>query len=265
MLVRGIRIGALCWRIVAHPDVRVKVRMVERGRPVVYGRGVMAAFRVLLIAVALTAPVWALHATSVSACSCGSTGASIADAEIVAVGTVTDMRPVSGLPDSSTAPEFLHANVVSEIAVEEYLWGSGGPSLLVYSDTVIRMGPEEEFAVLPGPHPDCSYGLRLDARYLLIFTDANEELWASSCSGTVREIRSDDPLADVRQFLQVPTLEPTPEATQQPQPTIVEFPASGFGEGGTNRSSAWPIALVASGALVLLSGVAILLDRRRAS
>ena len=227
----------------------------------------MAALRVCLIALALTAPVWALHATTVSACTCGSTWASVADAEIVAVGTVIDMRLAGGLTDGSTTPDYRGIEVVSEIAVEEYIQGSGGSSLLVHSENAVRIGPGDEFSVSRGPQPDCSYGLRLGGRYLVFFADTNEEYWTSACSGNVREIRPNDALVDVRQFLQKPTLEPTiettPETTQQAQPTVVEFPESGLGRGDSDRASAWPIALAASGALISLSGVAILLNQRR--
>ncbi len=226
----------------------------------------MAAFRVFLIALALTAPVWALSAIPAHACSCGSTWVPLLDAEIVAVGIVGDVRPAAPLPVRDDEPElppgdtlasqyFSRVEVISEILVDEYLRGAAGDALLVHSSTTVQVDPDGELTVADGIQPDCGYGLRLDARYLVFFSDANEEYWTSGCSGNVREIRHDDALTDIRQLLQEPVT----------QPTVVDLPETGMGSGDTDSSVGWQVTAAAGVLLTASASVIFVTLRRRPS
>ena len=255
MLVRDIRIGALCGRIVAHAHPRVKVRLVERERPVVYGRGVMAAFRVFLIALALAAPVWALNATTVSACSY-SLRDSVRTADLIAVGTIEEFRVLPA--ESVTHPEEFGDWTPVEIhfSVSDYTKGSGPEVLLVFqpAEEIGREG-EHISRISMSNGTSCARGLGLGEHcvWLLAHRDSThyETITPAGCTAdqSAAAINADG----IRQLL---------EEQATTDPTIVSLGDAGAGPTRSGSEFQWLVAAAAgSGVTMLLAGVAI---RRRA-
>ena len=241
--------------------------MLERLRPVVYGMSVMAAFRVFLIALALTAPVWTLHATTVSACSCGFDGNTFAErlraADIVVVGVITDVRVIDELPartpqllpDGSVEPEgFNDVEVESDFAVDDYLKGSGPSTLVIRSRTGVLRHGTGEVEIYEGTSPSCSRGLALSASYLVYRAEPlDDPLQTSACDVSIRLIENEEQLQEIRQLLQEPT----------PHPTVVDLPETGTGSVDPESSLAWQITAAAAGALLAVSASAALVTLRR--
>ncbi len=197
---------------------------------------VMAAFRVFLIAVALAAPVWALNATTVSACTCGIQllEDSVAQAEFIVLGTVASVRSTDPPQEFEGSPW-----LVSTVSVEEYLKGSGPPTL------------QHTF---PGNIASCQSGNREGNRYLLAYVRQSDGTFGTSfCSGSLdltdaRGEAAAQHVQDVRDLLESP---------------VVGFPDTGTGLAQPDSSLSWLLAATAgSGAALLLAGAAL---RRRPS
>ena len=247
--------------------MHVEVRLVEHGCPVLYGIGAMAAFRVLLIALALTAPVWALHATTVSACSCGFDGNTFAErlraADIVVVGVITDVRVIDELPartpqllpDGSVEPEgFNDVEVESDFAVDDYLKGSGPSTLVIRSRTGVLRHGTGEVEIYEGTSPSCSRGLALSASYLVYRAEPlDDPLQTSACDVSIRLIENEEQLQEIRQLLQEPT----------PHPTVVDLPETGMRSGDPDGSLSWHVTAAAAGLLLAASASAIFVAVRR--
>lgn len=200
----------------------------------------MAAFRVFLIALALTAPVWALSAVPAHACSCGRDRLSLEEsleiADVVAVGVVSDARPSPGEP-SLSPNTYGSMQIDVEIEIEEYLRGSGSRPMVLHTRGSVFVDADGEVSVEPGGNPSCGYVPELQSRLLLYFETEDEDLVLNSCltNTNANEVRIEE---------------------------AIEYLKS---EREAENSSIWPLALAASGLLILLSGAAIFLSRRRAS
>ena len=119
----------------------------------------MAACRILLAALILAGSLWAITAESVHACTgdLGTLEGNVASAEIIVIGTVTEVREPELLPTPAplsppNGPED-HRFVFAEatVAVERYLKGSGGATVK---------------HVYPSPNP-CWTANEIGRRYLL--------------------------------------------------------------------------------------------------
>ncbi|MCH7579462.1 MAG: hypothetical protein IIB22_04405 [Chloroflexi bacterium] len=249
----------------------MKVRFIECGCPVVYGMGVMVAFRVFLIALALTAPVWALHATSVSACSCVGSSDTLEQrlqaADVVLVGRVVDLRLDQELP--SRTPQFNPDNgeeisdwyqgidVVSVFRVDELLRGSAPNPLEIHSYTDVSVGPGDEVLISSGGSGDCGFAFTLESRYVLYYsTELGERVSTGGCSQDRVSIQDDQHLEKLKQLLHQP----------KPQPTVVDLPETGMGSGDPDGSLSWHVTAAAAGVLLAAFASAIFVAvRRRAS
>ena len=201
----------------------------------------MAAFRVFLIVLALTAPVWALHATNVSACTCGIQllEDSVAQAEFIVLGTVERVEATD--PPQEVAQEFDKLPwLVSTVLVEEYLKGSG-PATVQHT--------------FLGNFAGCQSGNREGNRYLLAYVRRSDgTLGTSFCSGSLDLTGASGEAAaqhvqDVRELLENP---------------VVGFPDTGTGTGDPGDSSlGWQVTAAAGVALAVSASAALVALRRR--
>lgn len=224
----------------------------------------MVAFRVFLIALALTAPVWALHATSVSACSCMSDTSveRLRAADIVVAGVISDVSLIERLPartpqfapDGSIEPEgFYDVEVESEFTVDEYLRGSGPSTLTIRSRTSVLRYGTGELEIYEGTSPSCSRGLALSANYLIYRAEPlDDPLQTSACDRSIQRIQDDQQLQEFRQLLQEPT----------PQPPVADLPETGMGGGDPGSSLGWQAMVAAVGVLLAASVILFSLRRR---
>lgn len=236
-------------RVVTHAHVRVKVRFIERGRLVVYGMSAMAAFRVFLITLALTAPVWALQAMTVSACTCGlDLPRIIARAELVVLATVLDQDIVEGPVIKSG-----QYRVESTIVIDTYLKGKGPERLSVWSTASVREDADGAFEIIHGLGAGCEWAPTPGVRYLMFVARDEEGAYqAGGCSSYADGEFVDELVDDIRQLLQEPT----------PQPTIVDLPETGTGVSVADSSLSWQIT-AAAGLLLAASASAIFVAVRR--
>ena len=230
----------------------------------------MAAFRVFLIALALTAPVRALHAVTVQACSCaGSTDTleqRLRAADVVVVGMISNIRVIDKLPprtpqilpDGSFESEgYDDVEVESDFVVSEYLRGAGPSTLLIRSKTFVEQHGSGEVKIYEGSSPSCSRGLALSANYLIYKAEPlDDPLQTNACDVSIRLIEDDEQLQEIRQLLQEPP----------PQPTVIDFPDTGTGSVEPDSSLGWQVTAAAAGLLLTASAsAAFFAIRRRAS
>ncbi|MCH8161045.1 MAG: hypothetical protein IIB88_04015 [Chloroflexi bacterium] len=212
----------------------------------------MAAFRVFLIAVALTAPVWALHATTVSACTF-SLRDNVRAADLIAVGRIDDIRVLPAESDP-LLEEFDLTPVEIQLAVSDYLKGVGSEDLLVYRTAVDLTYEGDRLSGIFTSRTDCgrAVGLGEHCVWLLAHRDSThyETITPAGCTAdqSAAAINADG----IRQLL---------EEQATTAPTVVSLGDVGTGPTGSGSEFQWLLAATAgSGAAMLLAGAAL---RRR--
>ncbi len=212
----------------------------------------MAAFRVLLIAVALTAPVWALHATSVSACSY-SLRDSVRTAELIAVGTIDEFHVLGASSVAEPGEPGALMSVEIQVSVSNYLKGSG-PEKLRVSKPAAEISPDGEVLGLASG-TSCARAISLNSHCVLVLIRGASGLYEENAPMQCSEGRPGvaDLVDSMRQLI---------DEIATTEPTIVSLGDAGNGPTGSGSEFPWLVAATAgSGAAMLLAGVAI---RRRA-
>ena len=162
----------------------------------------MAAFRVFLIALALTAPVWALHAGPAEACTCGMDLARMVDsADLIILGTADDVSLLDGFGDQ--VDELRRVEVESTISVDTYLLGSGPDTLQVRLSAEVH-GSREKPTIGFGLGANCGYAPEVDARHLLfIGREGDGSYRTGGCAGFLDgEYVQDQMLPEIRSLVQ---------------------------------------------------------------
>ena len=217
----------------------------------------MAAFRVFLITLALTAPVWALHATNVSACTF-SLRDSVRAADLIAVGTIDDFRVLP--TESVTQGEELGDRIPVEIdfSVSDYIKGSGPEVLLLYQPAV-EIGHEGEriSRILDG-RTDCGSAMVLYDQCVLLLARSDSARYQKTtpfgCSADQSDVASRADL--IRQLVDEQS---TSEATE---PAIVSLGDVGTGPTRSGSGFLWLLAALAgTGAAMVLTGAALIARR----
>ena len=214
----------------------------------------MAAFRVFLIALGLTAPVWALSANSAYACSCGADLESLVNrSAIIVIGTPVD----TAIIDSSVGTGY-QALTETSVDVQTYVKGSGPGVLLLRSVAMTDQDKGGLTVVVPGLGPTCGYAPDLNIRHLFFATEEVNGVYPTGgCQGNIAFLPgstfADERLEAVRQLLE--------------ESTIVDLPDTGTGSGNTDGFLGWQVT-AAAGVLLAASASAVLVAvvrRRRPS
>ena len=141
----------------------------------------------------------------------------LARAELIVVGTVTDVRFEGAIDDAiaNTPPNMGQPaeGVVGKlsIAVEQYLKGEGGPELTVEQDGgggvyVYKMGDQAELRLEGGANCRLFSGIPIGERYLMFLTRAASGDYGTSggCSGSARDFTQES-LDRIREVLRNPS------------------------------------------------------------
>ena len=151
------------------------------------------------------------------------------------LGTVESVRSTDPPQEFEGSPW-----LVSTVSVEEYLKGSGPPTL------------QHTF---PGDIASCTSGDREGHRYLLSYVRQSDgTLGTNFCSGSLDltdagEEVADQQVQEVRDLLR--------------DSIVTEFPKSGSGTGLADNSFGWQVTAAAAGALLAVSASAALVTLRR--
>jgi hypothetical protein len=163
--------------------------------------------------------------------------------DVVVVGTVQGVSP-SVTPSPRPNPGGTLYKVT--IAVEEYLKGSGGPTLVLRSGRVTS----------------CDVFADVGDRFLLGLTGEKSGFYTSNSCNAVRI--TDETQSEVNAFIaQIREVLLLATTTSQPPPTgtVGALPVAGAGQGSGGHST-WA-AVAAIGAAALLAGTALVALRRR--
>ncbi len=214
---------------------------------------VMAAFRVYLIAVALTAPVWALNATPAHACSY-SLRDSVRTADLIAVGTIDEFHVLgaSSVAEPGEPGELMSVEI--QVSVSSYLKGSG-PEKLRVSQTAAEISPDGEVLGLASG-TSCARGISLNSHCVLVLVRGASGLYEENAPMRCSEGRAGvaDLAGSMSQLI---------DEIANAEPTIVSLGDAGTGPTGSGNEYQWLLAASAGiGAAMLLAGAAL---RRRPS
>ncbi len=210
----------------------------------------MAAFRVFLIALALTAPVWALSAIPAHACSCGADLESLVNrSAIIVIGTPVD----TAIIDSSVGTGY-QALTETSVDVQTYVKGSGPDVLLLRSVAMTDQDKGGLTVVVPGLGPTCGYAPDLNIRHLFFATEVENGVYRTGgCQGNIAFLPgntfADERLETVRQVLE--------------ESTIVDLPDTGTGRGDPDGSLGWQVTAAAGLLLAASASVIFAASRRR--
>lgn len=210
----------------------------------------MAAFRVFLIALALTAPVWALNAVPVQACSCGGEIEPLVNrSAIIVIGTPRDTTIIN-----TSVGTGYQALTETSVDVQTYLKGSGPDVLLLRSVSMTSQDSNGLLVVVPGLGPTCGYAPDLNIRHLFFVTEEENGVYRTGgCQGNVAFLPgstfADERVEEVRQLLQ--------------EPTVIDLPETGMGNGDPDGSLGWQAAAATAGVLLAASASAIFVATRR--
>ena len=222
-------------RIVAHARTgvrgRVKVRLVERRRPVVYGYDVMAALRVLSGGLLLAMLVMFASSLSrtllVSACTY-SLRDSVRAADLIAVGTIDEFHVLGASSVAEPGEPGERMPVEIQVSVSNYLKGSGPEKLRVYTPAA-EISPDGEVLGLSSG-TSCARAISLNSHCVLVLVRSVSGLYEENAPMRCSEGRPGvaDFVVSMRQLI---------EEQATTDPTIVSLGDVGTGPKGAVASS----------------------------
>lgn len=206
----------------------------------------MASLRVFLAALLLALPLWVALRTPAHACSC--TAPTVQDwvdrVDVIVVGEVQNLSQSAMLnPD----PDIDGPLYEMTIGVEEYLKGSGGPTLILVS----------------GRATSCDVFGDVGDRFLLGLTRRDDGRYSSiSCNAALITPETESDVAAFIGRIREVLLLATATSPSPPTATVGALPTAGAGAEGAGGPPAWLVA-GAVGAGALLAGTALFGFRRR--